>query len=69
MRILYVCILMHIKLHLTHILSQSLHQFVGLCMDSQKMKTEKDNATTSMEKAPKPQGKGDQIIQSDKEYK
>ena len=30
---------------------------------------EKDNATTSMEKAPKPQGKGDQIIHSDKEYK
>ena len=26
----YVCILMHKKLHLTHILSQSLYQFAGL---------------------------------------
>ena len=28
---------------------------------------EKDNPTTSMEKAPKPQGKGDQNIENEKE--
>ena len=63
---LYVCILMHIKLYLTHILSQSL-SVCRPCAWTANRWNDKDNATTSMEKATKPQGKGDQNIKNEKE--